>query len=115
MKTTPDPFTYGGFVGDTIVKSIKEKSNDYRNVILGTRLNLPMGGQQCKLKIILNGDTIQSETKALCYQLQELPLDDATGYKIVELFNKAEDAVMKAKRVWLESQGFNGPWPHSLT
>lgn len=73
-----------------------------------------MGGQACKLKTILNGETIQSELKSLCYQVSELPLTDDAGYKMVELLNKAEDCVFKAKRVWLESQGFQGPWPHSL-
>lgn len=73
-----------------------------------------MGGAQCRLKVILNGDTIQSELKSLCYQVQEVPLPDDAGYKMVELLNKAEDLVFKAKRVWLESQGFNGPWPKSL-
>jgi hypothetical protein len=69
------------------------------------------------LKIILNGKTIQSELVALCYQVDEteaseLPYDE--GIKMVELLNKAEDLVFKAKRIFLESQGFNGPWPKSL-
>lgn len=74
-----------------------------------------MGGLPCKQKIILNGRTIQSELEALCYQIQELKdLDDAVGYKLVDYLNAAEDLVFKAKRVYLESQGFSGPWPHSL-
>lgn len=75
-----------------------------------------MGGQACATKIILNGDTIQSELKALCYQVQETreELPDDVGYRMVEYLNAAEDLVFKAKRAYLESQGFEGPWPHSL-
>lgn len=75
-----------------------------------------MGGAGCKLKVILNGGTIQSELKMLCYQVQELTdLPDEVGYKMVEYLNHAEDLVFKAKRVFLESQSFKGPWPQSLT
>lgn len=73
-----------------------------------------MGGQSCKLKIILNGDTIQSELRSLCYEVKEHEIDDTAGYKMVDLLNKAEDLVFQAKRIWLESQGFTGPFPHSL-
>lgn len=75
-----------------------------------------MGGAACKAKIILNGRTIQSELDALCYQIEELKdLDDATGYKMVHYLNAAEDLVFRAKRAYLESVGFDGPWPHSLS
>jgi len=76
-----------------------------------------MGGLACKEKIILNGGTIENEVKLLCYRIQEpgLQLSDDAGYKMVELFNQAEDLIFQAKRVWLESQTFDGPWPHSLT
>jgi len=74
-----------------------------------------MGGLPCKEKIILNGRTIQSELNALCYQIEEAEdIDESSGYKMVEYLNHAEDVVFKAKRVWLESRGFKGPWPHSL-
>lgn len=75
-----------------------------------------MGGQACATKIILNGDTIQSELKALCYQVQETrdEMTDEVGYKMVGYLNEAEDLVFKAKRAYLESRGFEGPWPHSL-
>ncbi len=76
-----------------------------------------MGGLACKEKIILNGGTIEFETSQLCRRVdspdtQELSEDD--GYKMVELLNTAEDCVFKAKYIWLESQGFEGPWPNSL-
>lgn len=75
-----------------------------------------MGGRACDLKIILNGGTIQSELEQLCYLIQkaEEPVPEEAGYKMVEYLNHAEDLVFKAKRAYLESQGFTGPFPHSL-
>lgn len=75
-----------------------------------------MGGNPCRFKIIMNGGTIQSELYQLCYQIQEegVEIPDDAGYKMVEYLNHAEDLVFKAKRLFLESQGFNGPWPNSL-
>lgn len=74
-----------------------------------------MGGNPCRTKAILNGGTIENEVKMLCYEIQKVELSDDVGYAIVKLFNQAEDAVFKAKRVFLESQmGFDGPWPNSL-
>lgn len=81
-----------------------------------------MGGNPCRFKIILNGETIQNELSSLCYQVQEedVVIDDAHSYEMVELLNHAEDLVFQAKRVFLESQGFigskeQGGWPYSLT
>lgn len=77
-----------------------------------------MGGTPCKAKIILNGARIQDELERLCYQIQEsdsIPIPDDTGYKMVELLNDAEDKVFQVTRLWLESQGFKGPWPHALS
>lgn len=76
-----------------------------------------MGGPSCKLKIIMNGRTIQDELYSLCYQIQEedadeIPYDE--GIKMVKLLNKAENLVFQAKRIFLETQGFEGPWPYSL-
>lgn len=75
-----------------------------------------MGGNPCRYKILLNGGTIQSELHQLCYQVDDeaLLLPDDVGYKMVEYLNQAEDLVFKTKRLFLESQGFKGPWPHSL-
>lgn len=74
-----------------------------------------MGGQACKVKIILNGGTIESEVHALCYQIQESDISDEVGYEIVEYLNHAENLIFGAKHIFLKSQGFNGPWPHSLS
>lgn len=73
-----------------------------------------MGGSSCKLKIILNGGTIQDELNRLMPLVDKYDIDDAVGYKMVEMLNEAEDLVIKAKRCWLESQGFSGPFPKSM-
>ena len=76
-----------------------------------------MGGLPCKEKIILNGGCIASTLEYLCDRVVApgtVELSEDAGYKMVELLNTAEDAVFQAQRVWLESQGFEGPWPHSL-
>lgn len=75
-----------------------------------------MGGTSCKLKIILNGGTIESELHNLCYQIQrdDAIIPDDVGYKMVGYLNQAEDLVFKAKRAYLESQGFTGPFPHAM-
>lgn len=74
-----------------------------------------MGGAACKAKIILNGSTVQNELAELCYLIEEAPEPDyQTGTDLVELLNIAENAVFAFKRLWLESQGFNGPWPAAL-
>jgi hypothetical protein len=76
-----------------------------------------MGGLACKEKIILNGGTIRSELEYLCgrISLPTITIPDDAGYKMVEMLNAAEDLIFKAKRVYLESQGFTGPWPHALS
>lgn len=75
-----------------------------------------MGGESCKLKIILNGGTIQNELREICYHIQEnnVTIPDDAGYKMVEMLNEAENLIFKFKRAYLESQGFGGPWPHAL-
>jgi hypothetical protein len=76
-----------------------------------------MGGTACKAKIILNGGMIQSAVHELCYQVQEVSyeqLPEKEGLEIVDLLNRAENLVFKAQKVFLESQGFTGPWPKSL-
>ena len=76
-----------------------------------------MGGAACKAKIILNGRTVQSELVSLCYLVEETPEESipyTDGLAMVKLLNLAEDAVFAAKRLYLESQGFEGPWPASL-
>lgn len=76
-----------------------------------------MGAAACKAKIILNGASIYNETEELCAQVEALPakaFTDEDAYAVVRLLNTAEDAVMAAKRVYLEMVGFEGPWPAAL-
>lgn len=76
-----------------------------------------MGGQSCKLKIILNGGTIYNEAELLCAQVQApgtTELTEDQGYEIIRHLNIAEDEVFKAKAAWLKSQEYDGPLPHSL-
>lgn len=80
-----------------------------------------MGGNPCRFKALLNGETIQNELRSICYQIQDkdISIDDESLYKMVEMLNHAEDLVLKSKRVLCESQGFHGTeeqggWPHSL-
>jgi hypothetical protein len=76
-----------------------------------------MGGTACKAKVILNGAMIESATHQLCYLVDEVPYDqfpEQAGLEMVDLLNRAENLVFKAQRVFLESQGFQGPWPKSL-
>jgi hypothetical protein len=76
-----------------------------------------MGSTACKAKILLNGGMIQSAVHELCYQVQEVSyeqLPEKEGLEIVDLLNRAENLVFKAQKVFLESQGFTGPWPKSL-
>lgn len=75
-----------------------------------------MGGLPCKWKILNNSETIESEAGALRRSVNdaEIDVEGDVGYKIITELNTAEDAVFRAKRLFLESQGFEGPWPNSL-
>jgi len=76
-----------------------------------------MGGEACKAKIILNGGAIQDAAHRLCYQIEGVEAADfpyEQGLEMVDLLNRAENLVFKAQRVFLESQGFTGPWPKAL-
>lgn len=76
-----------------------------------------MGGLPCKEKVILNGGCISSTLEYLCNRIKEpsIVIPDDAGNKMVEMLNTAEDLVFKVERLYLESQGFTGPWPHSLS
>lgn len=81
-----------------------------------------MGGNPCRFKIILNGETIQNELHSICYQIQKegVQIGDKSLYEIVYMLNEMEDLVFRIKRTLLESQGFTGTkeqggWPYSLT
>lgn len=76
-----------------------------------------MGGTACKAKVILNGGMIEAATKELCYMVAEVSYEnfpEKEGLEIVDILNRAENLVFRAQRVFLESQGFAGPWPKSL-
>lgn len=76
-----------------------------------------MGGGPCRAKALLNGLTIQNEVEGLTFAIQQVEPDETNvklWYAIVEHLNAAEDAVFKAKRCFLQTQGFDGPWPHSM-
>lgn len=75
-----------------------------------------MGGRPCQLKVILNTGTVLSEAASLHEAASDpdIEIPDDVGYKIVECLNEAEDCMFKAKRLFLESQGFTGPWPKSM-
>lgn len=75
-----------------------------------------MGGQPCRLKALMNGLTIEQEVADLRMRLdgEDVQITDEAGYEIVECFNQMEDLAFKAKRIFLESQGYKGPWPKSM-
>lgn len=68
-------------------------------------------------KIILNGDAIQSIVHAVCYRIssEEYAPDAQAEADMVVYLNEMEDLAFKFERRFLESQGFTGPWPHSMT
>lgn len=76
-----------------------------------------MGGGACA-KIIMNGlrsmATIEEIVNAamLAREKGEYLGNDE---QIVELLNEIENVSDKAGRVYLEGQGFTGPWPDSMT
>ena len=75
-----------------------------------------MGGTPCRLKIIMNGARVALLSDVLGSHVSEegVEIDDDYGYKIAEHLNAAEDSVNKATHAFLESQGYHGPYDHSL-
>lgn len=76
-----------------------------------------MGGVACKAKVILNGGMVEAGANKLCYLVDETEYDALTDEQwtaVIKHLNAAEDSVGKAHRAFLESLGFNGPWPNSL-
>lgn len=81
-----------------------------------------MGGNPCRLKIIMNGEGIIQTTYGICEEITRRR--DAQGdfsedeyekeLKIVELFNEMENLADRAQRLLLESGHFYGPWPNRL-
>lgn len=60
---------------------------------------------------------IQAAAEKLCYMVEDMDyeeLPEKAGLEMADLLNRAENLVFKAQRVFLESQGYQGPWPKSL-
>lgn len=71
-------------------------------------------------KVILNGGIaarVLDETCESVYDFLEHggKFDKTTLAQLVVKANEIEDLVFRFQRAVLEGQGFNGPWPHSLT
>lgn len=71
-------------------------------------------------KVILNGGVaarVLDETCTTIYNFLEEggKFKDADIKALVIMANKLEDDVFRFQRKVLESIGFTGPWPHSLT
>lgn len=76
-----------------------------------------MGGISCKAKVILNGGAVEDAASRLCYLVDETEysaLTDEQWTSVIKHLNAAEDSTGKATRAFLESLGFEGPWPNSL-
>lgn len=79
-----------------------------------------MGGQPCYYKLLMNGTTIALESEKIVAMVEKIQeeggtIDDEYGYKMVEELNLAENAVFRAKTALARSQGFDGPFPHSMS
>lgn len=77
-----------------------------------------MGALACRTKIILDGGLVQDAAQKLCYRVEQTA-DDALTYEewidVVKHVNAAEDAILKAQKVFLEALGFSGPWPKAMS
>lgn len=73
------------------------------------------GAAPC-LKVILNGARVASNTDILVDQVREYEetISEEYALMMVAELNEAEDCVDRATRLFLESQNFSGPYPHSL-
>lgn len=75
---------------------------------------------ECEAKVILNGGVaarVLDETCSTIYSHIEAgkTFKDEDVQALVVMANKIEDDVFRFQRKVLESIGFKGPWPHSLT
>lgn len=73
---------------------------------------------ECEAKVILNGGVsarVLDETCKTIYQHLEKGGTFEGVKGLVERANDIEDRVFRFQRAVLESIGFRGPWPHSLT
>ena len=78
----------------------------------------PENCPECQAKVILNGGVaarVLDETCHAIYEFIESGKRLDSQLELVEMANKLEDDVFRFQRRVLESMGFKGPWPHSLT
>lgn len=75
-----------------------------------------MGGSSCRLKILINSNMIESVIDGVCCQIQEPGYegDYDSELKMIDYLNEMEDMAFKFQRVFLESQGYKGPWPKAM-
>jgi len=76
-----------------------------------------MGGQSCKLKVILDGSNAGGLAEAICETTQNLSdeqaelLTDDVAYPIIKEIIKAEHSLKKAQDMLLDVVGYDGPRP----
>ena len=73
---------------------------------------------ECEQKIILNGGIaarVLDETCSTIYNHLEKGGTFENVEQLVRMANKLEDDAFKFSRAVLESIGFRGPWPHSMS
>lgn len=77
----------------------------------------PVCDLACQTKIIINGDVAAKILETTCEAIErhlagggKLP----RGLEMIVLLNQIENDAFKLQRMFLESVGFTGPWPHSL-
>ncbi len=76
-----------------------------------------MSGTACKAKIILNGLMVETIIQGVCYQIQEETYveDYDAELKMAVILNRMEDDAFKLQKLYLESQGYDGPWPKAMS
>lgn len=73
-----------------------------------------MGGEQCKLKIILDSGSAAGYAQAVCDATKLVAdkiLTDAVAYPIINELIVAERALDKAHNLLLDAVGYDGPRP----
>lgn len=76
-----------------------------------------MGGNPCRLKVILNSNRTASNLDNLCYLVEETDYSELSDEQWIEIaghLNDAEDASNRATRAFLDAHGYTGPLDHSL-
>ena len=76
-----------------------------------------MGGAACA-KIIRNGLRIIQITENIVEDARKAEAKAEyihNDMEIVKCLNEMEDIAFKMDRLYLEGEGFTGPWPHSMS